>query len=398
MKRRVVVLNHFAVRRGSAGGTRHVELFGRLQHWDTCIVAADRNLHTSRREPYVGATFRTVPTTPVSVYHLTRVINWISYAAGAFVVCVFDRRPPTVVYGSSPHLLAGLAAWGVARLRRARFVLEIRDIWPLILAEMGTLPPTSATYRTLEGLESFLYRKADAIVVLAEGTLARLSESGAEASKICFIPNGAEPSEFVPSTPREDMRARLSLSGFVFVYTGAHGQANGLDLVLDAARSVQDELPEVRFLLVGDGSVKARLVRRAEREGLGNVIFLDPVPKTEIPDVLGACDVGLHVLADVALFRYGVSPNKVHDYMAAGLPVLTNTPGEVTRLIEGAGAGIGVEPDELGQGVRRMRQEGSEMHARRAQSGKRFIEENLSRTVLAHRLEDLLDDVSRGTA
>jgi glycosyltransferase involved in cell wall biosynthesis len=327
-----------------------------------------------------------------------RVINWVSYSVGAFVVGLFDRHRPTVVYGSSPHLLAGLAAWGVARLRGSRFVLEIRDIWPLILAEMEALSPASATYRALERLEGFLYRKADAIVVLAEGTATRLTESGVEASKICFIPNGAEPSDFVASTPRAEMRKRLSLSGFVFVYAGAHGEANGLDLVLDAASEVQGELPEVRFLLVGDGPAKAKLMRRAATEGLANVMFLDPVPKVDIPDIFGAADAGLHVLADVALFRYGVSPNKVHDYMAAGLPVLTNMPGEVTRLVELAGAGIGVEPAQLVEGVRRIHDAPSEVRASWAGSGKLFMEEKRSHAALAQRLEDLLNDVARVTA
>ena len=396
--RRVVVLNHFAVQRGSPGGTRHVELFGRLHDWEVCIVAADRNLQTGRKESHVSPTFRTVPTTPVTASYATRVVNWVSYAVGAFVVCMLDRRRPTVVYGSSPHLLAGLAAWGVARLRRARFVLEVRDIWPLILAEMGTLSLTSATYRALEALERFLYRHADAIVVLAEGTSLRLSETGVEATKICFIPNGAEPSDFVPSTPRDEMRRRLSLSGFVFVYTGAHGEANGLDLVLDAARDVQDDLPDVRFLLVGDGPAKTGLVRRARSEKLENVTFLDSVPKSEIPDILGASDVGLHVLADVPLFRYGVSPNKVHDYMAAGLPILSNTPGETTRLVEGAGAGIGVEPTELLRGVRNIRKSLPEVRTRWAESGRGFIEENRSPAVLARRLEDLLNGQPSGVS
>jgi glycosyltransferase involved in cell wall biosynthesis len=123
-------------------------------------------------------------------------------------------------------------------------------------------------------------------------------------------------------------------------------------------------------------------------------VFLDPIPKEEMPDILGAADVGLHVLADVPLFRYGVSPNKVNDYMAAGLPVLTNTPGEVTRLVDEAKAGLGVEPHELAAGVRRMRELGTDELSRWGASGKRFIEEERSPRVLAQRLEDVLNDVA----
>jgi glycosyltransferase involved in cell wall biosynthesis len=398
MKKRVLVFNHFAVQRGAAGGTRHVELFGRLENWDACIIAADRNLQTGRREPSHSPGFRTVPTTPTSGSYMTRVINWISYAFGALIAGVFDTRRPTIVYGSSPHLLAPLAALAVARLRRARFVLEIRDIWPLILAEMGLLDADSGVYRALEWIERFLYRKADAIVVLAEGSAARLGKCGVKPSKICVIPNGAEPSDFIPKTPRDEMRTRLSLTGFVFVYAGAHGEANGLDLVLDAAREIRGDLDDVSFLLVGDGTAKTKLMRRAVDEQLTNVLFLDPIPKVDIPDVLGAADAGLHVLTDVALFRYGVSPNKVYDYMAAGLPVLTNTPGEVTSLVDLAGSGIGVEPDQLAEGVGRMRGAGSDSWVRWGASGKAFMDGHRSRTGLARSLETLLDDVARTAA
>jgi glycosyltransferase involved in cell wall biosynthesis len=395
-KKRVLVFNHFAAPRGSFGGMRHIELFKRLTSWDPCIVAADRNLMTGKKQPSAGPSFRTVPTTPLTGSYLSRVINWCSYAAGAFFLGLLDNKRPAVVFGSSPHLLAGVAAWGVARLRGARFVLEVRDIWPLVLSEMGALRPTSATYRALEVVEKFLYTKADSIVILAEGTAQRIAECGVERSKIVFIPNGAEPSEFIPSSPRGVLRRRLSVSGLVLVYAGAHGEANGLGFVLDAARELQDDGTDVRIVLVGNGPEKEKLVRRASIDGLGNVVFLDPVPKGEIPDILGAADVGLHVLADVPLFRYGVSPNKVHDYMAAGLPVLTNTPGTVGRLVEEAGAGICVEPDQLAAGVRRMADAGDAQRIRWGDSGKRFIEETRSRANLARRLERALNDVTSG--
>jgi glycosyltransferase involved in cell wall biosynthesis len=396
MKKRVLVFNHFAIPMTSPGSSRHVQIFPLLQGWSWCIVAADRNLSTRRRQRGDGVTFRTVPTTPFSASYVSRVVNWCSYAVGALFVGLVDRPRPTIVYGSSPHLLAGLAAWAVARLRRARFILEVRDIWPLILVEMGALSPRSRTFAALSRLERFLYLRADAIVVLAEGSIERLKECGVDRSKVNFIPNGADPSWFVPRTRREEVRRRYSLTGFIFVYAGAHGEANGLEAVLDAADDVKVDLPDVRFLLVGGGPVKSGLVRRADREGLDNVVFLGPIPKEEIPDILGAADVGLHVLADVPLFRYGVSPNKVNDYMAAGLPVLTNTPGEVTGLVVQAGAGVGVEPHELADGVRRMHALGSDELARWGLSGKRFIEEERSPRVLAKRLEDVLNDVAGG--
>ena len=166
-----------------------------------------------------------------------------------------------------------------------------------------------------------------------------------------------------PTTPRDDLRRGFGLDRFVIVYAGAHGPANGLDLVLDAAADVRTDCPDVRFLLIGDGVAKAALMARAEQEGLGNVEFRAPMAKNEIRPLLTAVDAGVHVLADVPLFRYGVSPNKLFDYMAAGIPVITNTPGEVQELVAEAGAGLAVAPERpgrrgAGDGRRRAREAG----------------------------------------
>jgi glycosyltransferase involved in cell wall biosynthesis len=193
---------------------------------------------------------------------------------------------------------------------------------------------------------------------------------------------------------REDLRRYFNLSGIVVLYAGAHGPANGLDFVLDAALSLRERLPEVTFLLVGNGVDKPALVADAGRRQLRNVVFWDPIPKKNMPAVLGAADVGLHVLADVALFRYGVSPNKLYDYMAAGLPVVTNTGGEIAELVRGAEAGLAVEPTGIADGVRAMVQAGVLRRRQWGKAGRRYIEDCRSRTVLARQLEALLARVT----
>ncbi len=169
------------------------------------------------------------------------------------------------------------------------------------------------------------------------------------------MPNGSDPAMFAVDDDRDTLRQRYGMTGFAVVYAGAHGPANGLGLVLDAAEQLQNDAPDVEFVLVGDGVDKEALVAEAAQSGLTNVRFLDPIPKSEMPGLLAAADAGLHVLADVPLFRYGVSPNKLFDYMAAGLPVVTNCPGEVEAIVTSAEAGIAVEPDEIDVAVRKIR-------------------------------------------
>jgi len=206
-----------------------------------------------------------------------------------------------------------------------------------------------------------------------------------------LIPNAADPSYFESELSREQARNRYGFGKTTFVYTGAHGPANGLQLLLDAAAAAGDSAD---IVLVGDGVSRPGLIQRAREMGLTNVRFLDPIPKSEIPDLLCAADVGVHCLADVPLFHYGVSPNKVFDYMAAGKPVLTNTPGDVAALVEGAHAGVAVQPTKLSDGIRQMLSVGAPQRATWGANGKSFIAREQSRQAMAARLHTLLDSVA----
>lgn len=389
-RRRVLVLNHFAVPLGEPGGTRHTELFSALPGWEHLIVAARTNPST-RKVQKDQPGFRFVPVTPYSGNGLARVANWTSYAASATARSLVSvRHRPDVVYASSPHLLSGLAGAVVAAVFRTPFILEIRDMWPKVLVDMGQLSETSPIYRVLSGLESWLYRRADRIVVLANGVSRSLAEAGVPAEKVRLIPNAADPEYFDTDTSRDTARQAYGFTKVTFVYTGAHGPANGLDLLLDAAASLPED---VEIVLVGDGISRPALMERATGMALRNVRFLDPVPKSEMPRLLRAADVGVHCLADVPLFHYGVSPNKVFDYMAAGKPVITNTPGDVAALVESADAGIAVPPTGLADGITSMARAGIQERSRWGANGRKFIGENQSRRVMARRLSDLLDEV-----
>ncbi|WP_233600897.1 MULTISPECIES: glycosyltransferase family 4 protein [Micromonospora] len=357
-------------------------MFGRLPEWSTVIITARRN--TAGGPPQRAEQgFLPVAVTPYQGNGLGRVINWASFAVTGTVAGLRQPRPD-VVYASSPHLLAGLSGWFVAAARRVPFVLEVRDLWPRVLVDMGRLTEASLMYRALERLERFLYRRAQRVVIMAPGVRAAIESKGAEPEKIVFIPNGADPEDFTPGAERDELRRRYGFTRRTAVYAGAHGPANGLDLLLDAARAV----PDLDVVLVGSGVEKARL--QAAARDIRNVRFLDPVPKTEIPDLLHAADIGVHVLADVELFRVGVSPNKVFDYLAAGLPVVTNSPGVVGDLVMAAAAGHVVAPGNLAHGLGQLAQASPDELAKMGASGRRWIQQNQSRTAMARALGELL--------
>lgn len=389
----VLVLNHFARPRDTSGGTRHVDLFGRLHGWDATILASNRSYLSQHREQATPGILRYVWTTPAAGEGIRRILHWLSYVLPAVAAGLRGPRP-AIVYASTPHLFAPVAGWLLAWRYRAPLVVEIRDLWPQVLVDMGRLRQGSALHRLLTAVEEWAYRRATAIVVLAEGVADELGRRGVPRDRVHFLPNGAEPEDFVPSADRETLRARYEMDGTVFVYTGAHGLANGLDLLLDAAKELADDCSDVQVLLVGDGTDKPRLRARAANDGLHAVRFHDPIPKAEMANLLAAADCGVHVLADIPLFRYGVSPNKVVDYMAAGRPVITNTPGEVTDLVLQAGAGVSVLPTGLAEGIRKVASASDDERHAWGQAGRLHLSAHRSPSVLARRLERLLDDIT----
>lgn len=389
--KRVLVLNHFAKPPDQPGGNRHVDLFARLKDWDPRILAADRNNMSDRRQRFVaGSPILFLPTLGGRSAP-ARILGWVTYALGAFLCGIRGQRPH-VVYGSSPHLLAALAGELLARWWRVPFVLEIRDVWPKILTEIGGMSESDSVYRVLRKLERYLYRRADHVVYLASGNRDYLAEEGVDDSRMTFIPNSVAPT--TPTINREQARERLGVDGFVGVYTGAHGKANGLDLLLDAVEELERSGRQVTMLLVGDGPEKAALQRAAGSRGLTCVRFLDPVPKRDLPEILAAADIGVHVLADVELFRHGVSPNKVMDYMAAGLPVLTNSPGEVGDLVKSARAGIVCDPDAIWDGMQEALRRGSGKLQEMGAAGLTFVRKERNPARMAVQLETVLERVA----
>lgn len=382
----VLVLNQFAKPRSETGGTRHVELFERLRGWRFRIIAGDRDLYTCRSFSTEEAGFTTVRVSHYEKNDRRRILNWLSYCAGAVWAGLRCQRP-SVIYASSPHLLTPLAGWVLSRLRRSRFVLEVRDLWPQSLVETGHLREGSVAHRLLSFLERWLYRRADHIVIVSDGWRPLLEHQGIDPRRITTISNGAEPEDFRPNPEYIPLRERLPVHGRLVVYAGAHGAANNVQVVLDAAA----ELPEHTFVLIGDGMEKPRLVQQARRKDLANVHFLDMLPKSELSGILGGADIGVHVLADLAVFRAGGSPNKLYDYLAAGVPVVTNVVGEPSSIAHVSGAGIGVAPDSLADGIRDLAEVDDAQFKRMRSNAVEYMRNHKSRTIQAARLQAVLD-------
>jgi len=330
-----------------AGGTRHYELARRIveRGENFTIVASDVSYLTGEKtesvneENYDGVRVLRAYTYPALHRSFAgRLISFFSFSVTSFFVALFRAGKVDVVMGTSPPIFQSLSAWMIAALRRRPFVLEIRDLWPEFIIDMGLLKNPLAI-RLSRFLENFLYARADFLLVNSPAYVDYLIEKGVTKERITFIPNGVDVSMFDPTADGKEIREKFGLKEkFVIVYAGAIGVANNLDLLIDAAKELQNN-SEACFLIVGDGKERVRLQARAEELNLKNVIFTGAQPKSEMPKFLACADACVAVLQDIKMFRT-TYPNKVFDYMAAGRPVLLAIDGVIREVVESAQGGI----------------------------------------------------------
>jgi glycosyltransferase involved in cell wall biosynthesis len=272
-----------------------------------------------------------------------RATTFLRFAARSVWLALTERYD--LVFATSTPLTAGLPGIAGRWLRGKPFIFEVRDLWPELPREMGVIR-NSLVLRLLDALEWLCYRSAQRLVALSPGIVSGIGRRGIPEHRIALIPNGCDLDIFAGAAHawRPDGVAATDL---LAVFAGTHGMANGLDAVLDAAGELlRRARTDVKLVLVGDGHLKAKLMMRAERESLTNVLFHSPVSKGDLAGLLHEADIGLQILANVPAFYYGTSPNKFFDYIAAGLPVLTNYPGWLADLITREQCGFAVRPED----------------------------------------------------
>jgi glycosyltransferase involved in cell wall biosynthesis len=414
---RIWILNHYALPPDRAGGTRHYE-FGRLlAGWghDVTIFAsgfshfslAEERLAAGERrrvEVIDGVRFVWIRTTPYRGNGRRRALNMASYAAGVLrAQHAFPR--PDVVVGSCVHPLAVAAAWVIGAVRRVPFVFEVRDLWPQTLIDMGVLPERGAAARVLRAAERFLYHRSRLVISLLPGAAEYITAAGIPKEKIIYIPNGTAgfpPAPPVPATSALAGRiGQLREAGAHVVagYLGSHGAANGVDVLVRAAAVLRDRgAGGIALVLVGDGPDKQRCRELAAALGLGgnDILFVPPVPKRAVPEVLAALDVALFPLRDVPVFRYGLSSNKLFDYLASGRPGICAS-AVADNPVRASGGGICVrpEPDEVADALAELAAAGPEGRRALGERGRAWVGRHHDTAALAERFLQALENIAR---
>jgi glycosyltransferase involved in cell wall biosynthesis len=273
-----------------------------------------------------------------------RSLSFLSFSVSS-LFALFRGPRPDVIYASTPPLLPMLSAWVASKIRRSPLVLEVRDLWPASIVQLGTVRNRLAL-AVMWRLERLLYDQAAQIVVLTDGIRQNIVERGWPEQKVHMISYGVSPARFFPDeAQRQRTRAAAGWSDEkIVMYVGAHGPANNLDVMLRAAHRLRRR-PDIRFVLIGNGMEKARLVETAKAMGLDNVLFHPPVPASETPGYINAADLCVATLRDIPLFE-GAIPTKLIEYMACGRSVVISAKGEAETIVRAAGAGTTCEPDD----------------------------------------------------
>lgn len=274
---------------------------------------------------------------------LKRSVTFLKFAYQSIKVAI--KHDYDLAFATSTPLTAAIPGLVARWLKRKTFIFEVRDLWPELPKAMGVIN-NPAILTAMSCLEWFAYKSAQGHIGLSPGIVKGIEQRLSNTKHaIVHIPNGCDLEIFSSSDAWQP--ADIATDDFVAVFSGTHGQANGLSSVISVAEHIQKTSNNIKFVLIGQGKLKADLIAQTKYKKLNNVIFLDPVDKETLAKLFVRANVGLQVLANIPAFYDGTSPNKFFDYIAAGLPVINNYPGWLANEITTKHCGIAVPPDNI---------------------------------------------------
>jgi len=399
------IVNHYAGSRVHGMEYRHYYLaqhFHRMGLRPVIICASFHHLLTklpeAARADVDGVPYVWIKTPRYEKNDARRVLNMLAFSSRLAFRPPQELPSPDVVVASSPHPFVALNGYRFAKKHGAKFIFEVRDLWPLTLLEVGGHSPKHPFVRAMAWAERLGYERCDYTVSLLGGAKDYMVEHGLDEGKFVHIPNGIE-----PQTSRENIeplsdehervvRELKERGRLIVLYSGSHGAANALENVIEAAGLLRDA-SQVHFLLVGQGPEKESLQQRARQAELTNVTFLPPVGRLQMPALTQAADLGYIGLQKKDLFRYGVSPNKLYEYMAAGLPVIFAIDTIYNEVAE-AQCGVSIpaeDPPAMANALRDLTRMPREKLREMGDRARRHVQEAHTYEVLAQRYARLFD-------
>lgn len=309
---------------------------------------------------------------------------------------IAEEFEPDVVIASSTYPMDIWPAKRIAKWANAQLIYEVHDLWPLSPIELGGMSRWNPFIIWCQWAEDYAYRHADKIVSMLPKAREHMESRGMAPEKYHYVPNGIDTEEWEQNQPLPDeIRSelmRIKKHGLPLIgYAGTHGLANALDVLLDAARDSADHFDVV---MVGTGPERGRLLQRVADEKINNVNMLPAIPKSSIPEFLKNIDIAFLGWHKNPLYRFGISPNKLMDYMMAGKPVVHSVKAGNDPVAE-SGCGITVEPgdaDAVREGILTLSKMTREEWKAMGEKGRRIILAEHTYVVLARRFIELIEN------
>ena len=324
---------------------------------------------------------------------LGRVFNYLSFAFSSLIYGLFFSKRADVIYAYHPPLTVGISALIIKLFRRVPVVLDIQDMWPDTLKATGMIS-NSRLLGSVSKVCNFIYSGVTKIVVLSPGFKDLLIDRGVPENKIEIIYNWAD-EDVLRTKTGERPQDIVSIKGFKVLYAGNVGQAQGLDVVLDAALLLKDDVPNIHFLVLGRGLKLDDLKRREKELNLGNVHFFPAVGMEKVGSFLGSADALLIHLNSDPLFEITI-PGKTQAYMAVGKPIIMGVSGDASNLVSRADCGVCFEPEDsvaLAEAAKGLMLLDSTDIQRLGKNAERFYNENLSVMVGVNSFEKVFNEV-----
>lgn len=411
---KIWILNHYATRNPqNGGGGRHYYFARELvkKGYEVTIIASGfshydyEETQQYNREGFStnnvnGINYCWIKTFPYNSNSWRRVVNMLSYASKLYLLGKSFEQPDLII-ASSMHPFTWISGYLLARRFGCRFVSEVRDLWPETAIEMNYFKRNSIPAIILNRIERFIYKRSERIIVLLPGAVQYITEQGVPGNKVVYLPNGADEELYNFNDDEAEVLFKeytkrypvlLDNSKFKILYTGAHGLVNILDLLLETAKLISDQqISNIHFILIGNGPEKNRLIDMANKMNLNNVSFAEPVPHVVIPYILDQCaDLCIELMKDISLYsRFGVSPNKLFDYIASGKPVIM-VGNPLDNLVLKANCGLVIKSgkyEDVANAIIRCSQMDKAVLANMGNSGFQYFQQHHTYKSLADKLE-----------
>lgn len=304
---------------------------------------------------------------------------------------------PDVVIASGVTPLDFIGCNRIAKESHAKIILEVGDLWPLTPIELGGYSPYHPFIVFMSQIEKFAYKNTDAVISLLPYAHEYMCKQGLAKAKFNYIPNGVIEEDWITlkDIPLEYSKVieLLKKQGkFIIGFTGTHSISNALEMLLKVAFHLKDT--NIVFILVGDGPNKHYLVDLAEKMKINNVLFMPPIKKEFIPSLLKQMDVLYVGFQKQSLYRFGISPNKIFDYMMAAKPIIQAIEAK-NDIVNDANCGVSVNPDDqnaIANAIIKLKLLSQEGREKLGKNGKKYVIENHTYNILTRKFFSVINN------